>query len=194
VGIVTFKPTKVSYPGNTVNLPSNNLVVTTSKEVKTKESAEKPEYSSYYSQAMMITLAYPSDWKMHDLLFSPNRVVITPPDTTYDIKFLDGFSVVISALPDLYPTLADANEYVFSLLETHYDDYKVVETKDAQLSGLNGKSMMIEGKIGAADIREKNTFTLIGKKVYLVRYVMQTANFNKYLEQGDMMTNSLTVG
>jgi hypothetical protein len=101
---------------------------------------------------------------------------------------------VISALPDLYPTLADASEYVFSLLETHYDDYKVVETKDAQLSGLNGKSMMIEGKIGAADIREKNTFTLIGKKVYLVRYVMQTANFNKYLEQGDVMTNSLTVG
>ncbi len=197
VGISTLKPKHSYYANNAVNVPANNLaIVSETKDAKENndDNTKASEYLSYYSQPMMINLVYPSTWTLNDNLFSPSRIVITPPGALYETKFKDGFSIVISAIPDLYPTLADASEYVYALLETSYDDYNLIESTDAQLSGLNGKSMMIEGRIGNADIKEKNRFIIIDNKVYLARYVMQTANFNKFLEEGNFMMDSLTIG
>jgi hypothetical protein len=185
-----WKPFNFANVSNNNNGTLNNIAVNTSNIL------------TYQNSPYGISIQYPANWTKNEKDYDPNDnitniVSFSSPLTNRFDNYSETLLISIKGLSNQSMTL---KEYATSLI-TDYNktltDFKVIESNtNITLAGANNNPAY--GLIYTA--REENTIyktmeigTIIGDRIYSIKYTAEEKKFSNYLPTIQMMINSLQI-
>lgn len=187
------------------NIPNSSSIPDSSNQTTTnipKSSNQTTDILTYQNSSYGVRIQYPANWTKDERDFNPNNALTdivafySPVENTSD-NYSESLVISMERLSNKNMTL---NEFANSST-TYYNetltDFNLIESNtNITLAGGNNSSaygLIYTDRVDGTNYKRMEIGTIIGDKVYFIRYNAEEKKYSNYLPTIQMMINSLQI-
>jgi serine/threonine-protein kinase len=126
-------------------------------------------------------LSYPDKWAVTEGVMGTVAAFMSPLENSDD-KFRENVNVLVQALSE-YPGMTLEKYEALSIddMPKFVTDFKLIDRKDAVISGLPAKTITFTGRQGVFQIKFLQAYIIQNERAFVLTYTAEEAQYKKYL-------------
>ena len=153
-------------------------------------------YFSYDNDNYQFQIKYPKDWSIKDVddPITGEIVVFSSTLETPSDSFLEKVHIAVEYLSSESITLEEYTQLVFERIrQAKGSDIEVYQDRKAKVSGNRARRVVYSREEDGLQLRQMETFTIKGDRVYIAIYTAERAKFSKFLDTANKIINSWSI-
>lgn len=163
---------------------------------KSATSSESVAPKNYQNIKYGFSLQYPGDWRLEDPGQSGVIVSFFSPKEGDADKFIDNMNLTITDLASEAPMTTDQLADLWleqSKSAFPAGNFNLVSSDPVTIAGLEGRKSIYTLKLDNVMAKGVGTMMIKDNKAYIVTFITEEANFDRFLPNLDLVLNSLTI-
>lgn len=162
----------------------------TTPEITPTSTPEEVNTKEYVNEQYSFKTRYPKDWTVNTT-FQGVIVTFMCPDSSSG--FTPNLNIVINGnLPGIN-TLDDLTAAAKSELSAAIENFQEIEMGDFSINGYDGKYIFYKGTVSGMDLVWAQVYSLNDGVAYIITYTADEANFEKYLEDAEIIAENIEI-
>ncbi|MBN1658635.1 MAG: hypothetical protein JXA93_09555 [Anaerolineae bacterium] len=145
-----------------------------------------------YDDNEFFTLEYPAEWEIVERT-AENSVLFLTPQTADDDLFRENMGVLRQELDDPSTTVGDYTREFLAAAPEMIDNFQVVRSEPAKLSGLPAHRVVYAGSQGGMLLGWQQVWTISDGHAYILTYTADPAGFDPFLDDANSIIESFTL-
>ncbi len=151
------------------------------------------DFTTYKNNNYQFEIKYPETWSQRDVddPITGEIVVFSSSLETAADSFLEKVYIAIEYLPSEPITLEEYTQAVFKRIrQAKGSDIEIYQDRKTRVSNYPARRVVYSRQEDGLQLRQMETFTIKGDRVYIAIYTAERAKFSKFLDTANKMIDS----
>jgi eukaryotic-like serine/threonine-protein kinase len=153
-------------------------------------SSNGEEQRTYISPYFNFTINYPPSWQIKEI---SGMVFFLSPGEGRSDDFSENVGVIIEDLSKQPMSLNEYEKLSLTSAPKLIKDFKLAAKNSAKIDGEDAYSMIYSGIDKSRRLKYKSYTFITGSKAYTLTYTAEEKNYDKYLNQAELVMKSIKI-